>query len=313
MSLTTTLPNSISSSRSVIDTNFTNLNNAVVQKTFITISKTIGADFYTGDYASDDLAFTAAVNALPIYGGTILVKGGTYNFNNTLNIKNHGAWIIGEGFATDFADQPAQQPGVNGITRIQASTTFPTGVPLITFGELGTSKMWTGGGLKDILLVGTKGRVAPGDGIEILNVQSVRIQNCGITKVAIGVLVDGDQPGGISNVLIEHNIIYSTTDIGIRLNGGSQENFVRFNYLSGNTQYGIRVSGIGNTIQSNYIESIFLAGTGYHDGTNIYNEGSPTFIYQNEFLNARRDGIYNAGSTVSIISNTISNSNIVCL
>jgi hypothetical protein len=169
--------------------------------------------------------------------------------------------------------------------------------------------MWTGGGLSNLLLVGTKGVVSPGDGVNVLNVQGVRLQNLGITKCAQGVFVDSDQPGGISNVLIEHCIIYDNTGIGIRLEGGSQENFVRFNYLTGNTQYGIRVAGVGNTLLGNYVESMLLAGSGYRDGTAIYNEGRRTFIYQNEILNSKRDGIYNAGSHVTIANNPISDVN----
>ena len=66
----------ISATRSIINTNFTALNNAVSQKTFLTLSNTVGADY-------NSTQFQTAINALNLGGGGMLiVRGGNYSTTN---------------------------------------------------------------------------------------------------------------------------------------------------------------------------------------------------------------------------------------
>lgn len=270
--------------------------------------KSYGAE---GDGSTDDIdAIDAAIAAAADGGGGLVYfPKGAYVISRTILIKAHGVYLKGAGFATTFADQVAQQPGINGLSRIVAKSTFTTLTPLIQFGELATSKMWTNGGVENLLLVGTGGVTAPGHGVSILNVQAVRVMNCGITKVNSAVYIDSDQSGGLSNCLVEHNILYSNYGIAVDLEGGSQENFVRFNYITGFYKYGIYVNGHGNTLFNNYLESGSKLGSGYRDGAAIYCASNRTFVIDNEILNSPRDGIYISGSDINVFGNTITDVN----
>lgn len=70
----------VSSSRSTINTNFSNLDNAITERGVITIGLSAGAD-YVCDGTNDGATIQSAINALPSTGGRILVRNGTYNFD----------------------------------------------------------------------------------------------------------------------------------------------------------------------------------------------------------------------------------------
>lgn len=263
-----------------------------------------------GDGVTDDrAAILAAIAAVPTAGAEIFFPQGVYVISDTITIKNHGVSLVGLPFASTFADQIQQQPGLLGLSVIKASSSFPTLHTMIQFGELGTNKMWTGGGVYNFILLGTRGRVTPGIGIDILNVQAPRIMNCGLTQVGNAVHVASDQSGGVSNVDVEHNIIYFNTGSGVFMDTGSDENYVRFNYISDPVGYGIQLSGLGNTAVGNHIEFGILAGSGVADGAAIYSNGQRSFIENNDIMTSPSWGIYVSGSHASVVGNHINDVN----
>jgi hypothetical protein len=171
--------------------------------------------------------------------------------------------------------------------------------------------MWTGGGVTGLVCKGTKGAITTGDGIQILNVQAVSVLKNNITGFSNGVYVKSDQPGGVSNVCIEHNILNGFNNYGVKMDSGSEMNFVRFNYVVNYTGYGIYLNGIGNTVLNNHIEFGFLAGFGTADGAAIFCASPYSFVVANDIMvGCPSFGIYLAGSHSSISGNEMTNVNI---
>lgn len=263
-----------------------------------------------GDGVTDDTdAIQELIDSLPTRGGDIFFPEGTYIITNTLTIKHHGVSLKGVTSASTYADQAAMQPGVAGTSVIQASlTSFPASTPMIVFGELSTSKMWTGGGIQNMSILGTKGSITPGDGIKILNVQAAHVYDSIIGGVARAVYVASDQTGGISNVNIDRNIIYNLTGNGIYMDAGSDENYVRFNYLVNPYGYAIAFNaGIGNTAIGNHINGTLLSGSGTADGTAIFIQGQRSFVKDNDMFQTASNGIYIGAnkSNIQVIGNHI--------
>ncbi len=261
-----------------------------------------------GDGITDDTAaIQSVIDLLPINGGVIYFPTGRYELSNTLIIKKHGVTLQGSKFVSTFADQINQQPGDIGTSVIEASSTlgFPNNTPIVQAGELGTSKMWTGGGVYDLVLLGTKGVGAdrPGDCIDIFNVQAFRVIDNGLTKCYHGVLVRSDQAGGLSNVDVEHNIIYFNSGNAIRMADGSQENYVRFNYISNAVGYGIYTGDKGNTILNNHLEAISASTTLTFGGTAIFLSNSRAFVYNNDILTTDYHCIYIGASDTAVDDN----------
>jgi hypothetical protein len=262
-----------------------------------------------GDGVTDD---TAAINrtiaALPSGGGKVYFPRGAYLITSTITIFAHGVWLIGEAFSETFADQGGEQPGLTGISRLVASPGFSTTAPMVQFGLLGANQIWTDGGTDNLLMVNANGTT--GDGVDILNMQHVRIINSGFNGFSRGAYVASDVAGGISNVYIDHNMMWNLKGTAVYLDGGSDENYVRHNYIAGASGRAIFVNGIGNTIFQNHIESTTQGSSGlYRKGTGIYVAGQDSFIIGNDFLTTDRDGIYCSASDTTIIGNTVRNPN----
>jgi hypothetical protein len=263
------------------------------------------------DSHDDTAAIIAAIAALPAEGGVVFFPHGIYTITSTISIKKHGVWLIGESLISTFADQANQQAGIKGGSVIKESqSAWPSGSHGIVFGELGTNKMWTGGGVMGVVCKGTKGFITTGDGIQILNVQAVYVLNNNITGFSNGVYVRSDQAGGISNVCVEHNIMNSFNNYAVKMDSGSEMNFVRFNYISGYIGYAIYLNGIGNTVMNNHIESGTLAGSGTADGAAIFANSTYSFIYSNDMMTGCPSfGIYVRGSHSIVVGNEMTNVN----
>lgn len=81
-----------------ISSNFTALNNAITQKTVVTVGTSAGADYVTTNYASDGLAILAAIDAINAAGGgTVFIKKGTYNIAAQMERDVSNITIVGEG------------------------------------------------------------------------------------------------------------------------------------------------------------------------------------------------------------------------
>ena len=266
-----------------------------------------------GDGVTDDTkAINAAIAALPSGGGRVFFPRGNYIISSVINILAHGVWLVGEGFSETFADQGGvDQAGLTGISKITASASFSTTTAMVQFGALGNNKIWTGGGVDGLLLV--NGNSTNGDGVDILNQQHVRVQNCGLSGFSKAVYISSDQSGGISNCYVDHNLMWnmtSSTGYAVYLDSGSDENYVRHNYIAGGVGRAIFVNGIGNTIFQNHLESTTAGGSGlYRKGTAIYIAGQDTFVIGNDTLTSDRDGIYCSANDCTIIGNTIRNPN----
>ena len=267
-------------------------------------------------YPKTRAGIQAAIDSLPANGGTVLLPEGRYYLDGTINIKKHGVTLKGESFVSTFADQANQQESLYGASVLIAATTtdfvastFPAGQPLIKVGELGTSKMWTGGGVYNLVLKGTRGVTVAGNGIEIYNVQAFRVENNGITQVAKGVHVEADQAGGISNVQIEKNIIYYNDGIGIFFGPGSQEVFARNNYITVATGYGIYTGDGSVTITGNHIESMVASSTLTYGGTGIYLTASKAYVNDNDIMNAKYHCLYIGASHEKVTDNYFNNCN----
>lgn len=267
---------------------------------------------YTGakcDGVTDDiLAIERAIAALPTRGGTIFIPVATTMISRPIIVRQHGVYINGVGFSSLYADQPAQQPGMAALSRLEAMPGFSTANAMIQYGELGTSKMWTNGGVQGLFL--RNSNASSGHGIDILNVQHTHIRDCGLDGFTRSIMVDSDQSGGISFTNVEWNLAYNQKGEGIYLGGGSQENYIRFNYLVNSSIYGIISVGTGNTIAGNHVQGVNAgAGAQTHKGTGIFNSGSQCFIIGNDTLYSDLDGIYTAGNTVTVSGNSIRNPN----
>lgn len=267
--------------------------------------------FAAGDGITDDTdAIEMAIDALPLWGGEILFPDGVYMTRHTIVIKKHGVSLTGLPLASTFADQIQQQPGIRGLSVIKANPSwFSSGTPVVVYGELDNTKMWTGGGMYNLVVKNTKGFITPGDCVQILNVQAVTVQRCNLRDAARGVFVSANTPGGISNTNIRQNILNELVNNAIYMASGSEENYVKDNYIAGYMGYGIRVSGTGNSVINNHIESGLLIGSGTADGAAIYSDGSREYIYQNDIMNAPGTALYFAGSHGTVISNHINNAN----
>lgn len=268
-----------------------------------------------GDGVTDDTAaINAAIAAVPIYGGEVYFPAGVYIITGTIIIKKHGVTFRGVTSASTYADQPNMQTGVRGISVIQASTSsFPVSTPLLVWGELGTSKMWTGGGLVNMSVLGPKGSITPGDAVKSLNMQHWHCYDNIIGGVARGVYVASDQTGGTSFNNIDRNMIYNLASHGIYMDAGSDENYVRFNYIVNAVGYGIAFNaGIGNTAIGNHINGTLLAGSGTADGTGIFIQGQRSFVKDNDILSVASNGIYIGAnkSNVQVVSNHIHTPNV---
>lgn len=280
-----------------------------------------GSHFYdvkaygaVGDGITDDTAaIQNLINSLPIQGGEVYFPDGKYIISNTITVKHHGVSLRGATSASTYADQSAMQPGVRGISIIQASTTnFPASTPMLVFGELGTSKMWTGGGVQNMSILGTKGSITPGDAIQLINVQACHVYDSIIGSVARAVYVASDQPGGTSNVNIDRNIIYDLASHGVYMDTGSDENYVRFNYIVNATGYAIAFNaGIGNTAIGNHINGTLLSGSGTADGTAFFIQGQRSFVKDNDVLSCASNGVYIGANknNIQVIGNHIHNPN----
>lgn len=278
------------------------------------LNRTVVVDGVT--YPRTRAGIQAAIDSLPLNGGTVLLPEGRYYLDGTINIKKHGVTLKGEAFVSTFADQVNQQGSLYGASVLLAATTtdfvastFPAGQPLIKVGELGTSKMWTGGGVYNLVLKGTRGVTVAGNGIEIYNVQAFRVENNGITQVAKGVHVEADQAGGISNVQIEKNIIYYNDGIGIFFGPGSQEVFARNNYITVATGYGIYTGDGSVTITGNHIESMVASSTLTYGGTAIYLTASKAYVNDNDIMNAKYHCLYIGASHEKVTDNYFNNCN----
>lgn len=89
------------------DLPLSSLNTTYVAKSafIVTVSKARGGDYCTLDYASDDLALQAALNAIPTgytNGAAVHIAAGTYNFVNgvTTPAGVHNVRLSGAGYAT---------------------------------------------------------------------------------------------------------------------------------------------------------------------------------------------------------------------
>lgn len=276
-----------------------------------------GGQFYNvkafgavGDGVTDDTAaIRAAVDALPTQGGDIFFPDGVYIITNTITIKKHGVTFRGVTSASTYADQSAMQPGVRGTSVIQASTSsFPASTPILVWGELGTNKMWTGGGPINMSILGPKGSITPGDAVKSLNMQHWHCYDNIIGGCARAVYVASDQSGGTSFNNIDRNMIYNLAGVGIYMDAGSDENYVRFNYLVNPVGYGIVfTAGIGNTAIGNHINGTLLAGSGTADGTAIFIQGERSFVKDNDMFQTAANGIYIGAnkSKIQVIANHI--------
>lgn len=261
--------------------------------------------------ADDTAAITKAIAALPSGGGVVYFPAGNYVISSTITISAHGVWLVGAAFTDSFADQVQNQAGDNDISVISASASFSTTAPMIQFGALGNNKIWTNGGIDKIVV--KNGNTTTGDGVDILNVQHVRVQNCCLDGFSKGVYISSDISGGISNCYVNDNLIWNmkgSAGYAVYLDSGSDENYVRHNYIAGGIGRAIFVNGIGNTIFQNHLESTTQGGSGlYRKGTAIYIAGQDTFVIGNDTLTSDVDGIYCSANDVTIIGNTIRNPN----
>lgn len=277
----------------------------------------VGGEVYDIRYAGakcdgvtdDILAIEKVLVAIPDRGGTVFFPLATTRISRPIVVKQHGVYLKGVGFSSLYTDQPAQQPGIEGLSVIQALPGFSTTATFIQYGELATGKMWTNGGLDGLFLKNSN--TTTGHGVDVLNVQHTHIRNCGFDGFTRSMYIDSDQGGGISFTNVEWNLAYNQKGEGIYLGGGSQENYIRFNYLVNSSIYGIASVGTGNTIAGNHVQGVNAgSGSQTHKGTAIFNSGSQTFIIGNDTLYSDLDGIYTAGNYVTVGGgNTIRNAN----
>lgn len=269
----------------------------------------------TGNGVTDDTAaIRAAVDALPAQGGDIFFPDGVYIITNTITIKKHGVTFRGITSASTYADQVNMQAGVRGTSVIQASlTSFPVSTPMLVWGELGTNKMWTGGGPINMSILGPKGSITPGDAVKSLNMQHWHCYDNIIGGCAQAVYVKSDQTGGTSFNNIDRNMIYNLASNGVYMDAGSDENYVRFNYIVNAVGYGIAFNaGIGNTAIGNHINGTLLAGSGTADGTGIFIQGQRSFVKDNDILSPASNGIYIGAnkSNIQVVGNHIHTPNV---
>lgn len=265
-----------------------------------------------GDGVADDTtAIQNAINALPSGGGVVFFPHGIYLITAPLTIQKHGVNLTGEGWTDTFADQVNNQPGMTGGSVIKASiSSFPTSTTMIQAGLLGTNQIWTGGGVFNMVISGTKGHITPGNAVDVFNMQAFRVKDCNLTHVAMGVHIKSDQSGGMSNDLVEECIINDLSNYAIYMDSGSDQNYARFNYIVGYTGYGIRASGIGNTIFGNHLESGVTSGSGTADGAGIFANGSYSLVANNDMsVGCPTFGIFVSGSHSNVLNNELTNVN----
>lgn len=248
-----------------------------------------------------------AIDALTVAGGKIYIKKGIYTLATGLSIQNHATYLEGEGFARDIGDQPTVA-GATGLSVLKAAAGFTPGNQFITWGALAGGSVWHEGGIRGFMLDGNN-RIA-GDAVTVLNVHGMRILDNVITLFdGKGVHTDSDIAGGISNIVTERNLVRDLNDIGIHYDGGTDINFLRFNYISNVKNYGILSASTGNYIVGNHIETVD-AVAGYKSGTGIYASGNLHSVLGNTIMACDYLGIYGTGIGTVINSNGVHGSNL---
>jgi hypothetical protein len=94
---------------------FDDIENAITQKTLITVGRSAGAD-YVCDGTADNVEIQAAINAVSAAGGgTVQVKVGTYNIASNINMASNVS-LVGSGKGTMFV------MAINTTVKIDAKT-----------------------------------------------------------------------------------------------------------------------------------------------------------------------------------------------
>ncbi len=259
------------------------------------------ADYFC-DGTADNVQIQAALNALPLTGGELLLLDGTYNC---------AASIILDSYQT-----------LRGCGRNTILTASAADVDIITAtGGAGTEKI--GILIADLCDDGNAGGVSNDSGIKWTYVDRSRIEGCwardnaehGIiltncdSNTIMGNICPGNAWGGLQLTTSLHNIITGNTcqgntnvsnGIGI---GSSSHNTITGNTCQGNTNYGMSIySSLYNTITGNTCQG------NVYDGIMIYRSSYCTVTGNscNGQTDAAGDGIYVFGDgTTNADYNTI--------
>lgn len=248
-------------------------------KIHITVGKTSDCDFYTANYASDDLALQAAMDSLPAGysgGGSILIKRGTYLFvNGTDASTKPNVHIEGEGMSTIIAWKNANTFAVataatnwlitiqsySSVSKLQLVGNSTYGCPVngVNTYNPGSGSNILGGGL----------RVKDGSRVWLRHIFVAGMAEDGVTLVGQSgasahanrieqLYVIGCGGIGVNNGAYTYDTIFNGVWVGscrqgMYINDGGVG--VELGHVWGSAEHGVVVNGSSTRFSNCYIES----------------------------------------------------------
>lgn len=260
---------------------FTDLDNAITQKTFLTVGNSAGCDYVT-DGTADNVEIQAAIDAVNTAGGgTVLVRKGSYSISAPIKMKS-SVRLMGEGVSTILNlantinnDIIACFDSVNGHDNIA---------------------------IEGFKLDGNKvNNTTAGNGINIKNSRNVLIEKVLITGCKQhGINIDGALT---EHVQIKDCTSYSNDLAGISLLDGIVRVLVDGNYCYSNGTANIAINGYGSyiTITRNICKT-----SGIADNITGYNfQNNHVIVSHNQVFDGNNHGIHMAGNYITICNNQV--------
>ena len=209
-------------------------------RTEIAVS-TDGSGDYNCDGTDDQTEINEAISTLPVGGGIVRLKKGTYNLTGVVEILKSNVVLEGEGSATII--KAANASNLGDVVRIgNGGTTSYTNIAVRNLMIDGNQANQTSGNSSPLVLWGTSS----------FKHSRIIIENCWLT----GARLDCLKVIAIEDSIIRNCIIYSNTGAAIGLFTTSQYNAITGNVLASNS-YGIYDSACnynamtGNVIRNN--------------------------------------------------------------
>jgi hypothetical protein len=266
----------------------------------------------TGNPTYDGPNIQAAINALPANGGTVILPRGTYVVNQNASTGyaialNDGVHLVGSSMYGTQIQVASGTTNIIVISVLNPSTSYATIVikDLLVDGysqtgitgiNIKSNPNYPAYGPQPALIQNVRVRNCPATGIKVESWFS-EIHNCYIQNCTTGIDLTYPNPYATNATTILHTYVWGVTT-GIQINGiGNQ--VIGCN-IGGIVAYGINVvSGLGNYIAGNYIES----GAQYATGVFIQTQGNT--IFGNYF------DLLNSGYEVMILSSNIESGNMI--
>ncbi len=225
---------------------------------------------YLCDGVSDEIEFNAAIKAMPLYGGEIVVLDGTYNITAAITVDKSYITLMGN--------------GNNTVLKRMFGSDYYAGVIIVSENHCV---------VRDFQIHGNKQSYGVSYNAGISSNYNTIIQNNWIHDCA----GDGVVSAGSSYQRVIGNRIVNCGMHGITQSG--TDSFVNGNFINGCGDYGINITSSFERaiVSNNTVQSCQNAG--------IYFSGWESIVINNVCQDNIGDGIYGSGVTMAVISSNV--------